>query len=146
METHTITPPVGAVCCYKAKSGLGCSPQGLHTRTPLSSLVRFNLDSSLKTTWYHSGTVHFTLAGHHSKRRPRWVALRAAHVMGAAIQIVLQPGTFVRIEKTLGLLVKVLPVPGWRTMKKLAVRVHLLRSGSLLDDLSVDGILSLVFM
>ncbi|GFU71812.1 hypothetical protein TNCV_4487971 [Trichonephila clavipes] len=32
---------------------------------------------------------------------------------------------------------KVLPVPGWRPMKHLAVRVHFLQCGGLLDDWSV---------
>ncbi|GFU33970.1 uncharacterized protein TNCV_656351 [Trichonephila clavipes] len=44
----------------------------------------------------------------------------AVHVMGAAIPNFLQPGTLVRFEKAQGLIVKVLPVPGWRPMKKLA--------------------------
>ncbi|GFW00064.1 uncharacterized protein TNCV_3568541 [Trichonephila clavipes] len=73
-------------------------------------------------------------------------ASRAAHVMGAKIPNVLQPGAFVRFEKTQGPIVKVLPVPGWRPMKQLAVRVHFLRCGGLLDDWSVEGVLSLVFM
>ncbi|GFT47230.1 uncharacterized protein TNCV_3748491 [Trichonephila clavipes] len=38
-------------------------------------------------------------------------------------------------------LVKVLPVPGWRPMKQLVVRVHFLRCGGLLDDWSVEGVL-----
>ncbi|GFV37078.1 uncharacterized protein TNCV_791651 [Trichonephila clavipes] len=38
-------------------------------------------------------------------------ASRAAHVMGAAIPNVLQPGSFAWFEKTQGLLVKVLPMP-----------------------------------
>ncbi|GFW18523.1 uncharacterized protein TNCV_1221841 [Trichonephila clavipes] len=40
---------------------------------------------------------------------------------------------------------KVLPVPGWRSMKQLAVRVHFLQCGGLLNDWSVEGVLSLVF-
>ncbi|GFW53476.1 uncharacterized protein TNCV_3928541 [Trichonephila clavipes] len=70
---------------------------------------------------------------------------RAAHVIGAAIPNVLQPGAFVWFEKTQVLLVKEVPVPGWWPMKQLAVRVHFLRCGSLLDDWSVEGVLSLVF-
>ncbi|GFT75197.1 hypothetical protein TNCV_2245311 [Trichonephila clavipes] len=38
---------------------------------------------------------------------------------------------------------KVLPVPGWWPMKQLAVRVHFLRYGGLLDDWSVEGALSI---
>ncbi|GFX90213.1 uncharacterized protein TNCV_2449881 [Trichonephila clavipes] len=70
---HTITPTVGAVCRCKAKAGLRRLPRGLHTRTRLSSLLRLNLDSSLKTTWFHSAAVQFPRAWHHSKRRRRWV-------------------------------------------------------------------------
>ncbi|GFW39944.1 hypothetical protein TNCV_5116271 [Trichonephila clavipes] len=47
-------------------------------------------------------------------------------------------------EKTQGPLMKVLPVPGWRSMKQLAVRVYLLRCSGLLDDWSVKNVLSLV--
>ncbi|GFX93607.1 uncharacterized protein TNCV_1587841 [Trichonephila clavipes] len=54
MTPHTITQAVGAVCRCKANTGLRCSPRGLHTQTQLSSLLRLNLDSSLKTIWFHS--------------------------------------------------------------------------------------------
>ncbi|GFV08395.1 uncharacterized protein TNCV_328291 [Trichonephila clavipes] len=53
-----------------------------------------------------------------------------------AIPNILQPGTFVWFEKTQRPLLKVLPVPGWRPMKQLAVRVHFLRCGGFLDDVS----------
>ncbi|GFW68349.1 uncharacterized protein TNCV_2263381 [Trichonephila clavipes] len=53
-------------------------------------------------------------------------ASRAAHVMGAAIPNVRQPGASVWFEKTQGPLVKVLPVPGWWPLKQLAVRVYFL--------------------
>ncbi|GFU65578.1 uncharacterized protein TNCV_635011 [Trichonephila clavipes] len=59
MEPHTITPAMGAVCNCKVKAGLRRSPPGLHTRTRLSSLLRLNLDSPLKTTWFHSAAVQF---------------------------------------------------------------------------------------
>ncbi|GFX15435.1 uncharacterized protein TNCV_3303641 [Trichonephila clavipes] len=78
MALHTITPAVGAVCRCKAKTGLRRSPRGLHTRTRLSSLVRLNLDSSLKITWFHSAAVHFPRAQHHSKRRRRWVGVKGS--------------------------------------------------------------------
>ncbi|GFU92075.1 uncharacterized protein TNCV_1659071 [Trichonephila clavipes] len=60
-----------------------------------------------------------------------WVS-RAVHVMGTAIPNVPQSGAFIWFEKTQEPLVKVLPDPGWRPMKQLAVRVHFLRCGSLL--------------
>ncbi|GFW04125.1 uncharacterized protein TNCV_2668901 [Trichonephila clavipes] len=63
-----------------------------------------------------------------------WWATRAAQVMGAAILNVLQPGAFVWFEKTQGPLMKVLPVPGWRPMKQLVVRMHFLRCCGLLND------------
>ncbi|GFW74519.1 uncharacterized protein TNCV_2414181 [Trichonephila clavipes] len=53
-------------------------------------------------------------------------ASRVAHVMGSAIANVFQLGVFVWFEKTQGPLLKVPPVPGWRPMKQLAVRVHFL--------------------
>ncbi|GFS71106.1 uncharacterized protein TNCV_5049091 [Trichonephila clavipes] len=73
---HTITPAVGAVCRCKAKAGLRRSPRGLHTRTRLSSLPRLTLDSSLKTTWFHSDAVQLSRAWLHSKRRRRWVGVK----------------------------------------------------------------------
>ncbi|GFX22227.1 uncharacterized protein TNCV_2950731 [Trichonephila clavipes] len=78
MAPHTITTAVGAVCSCKAKAGLRRSPRDLHTRTRLSSLLRLNLDSSLKTTWFHSAAVQFPRARHHSKRRRRWVGVKGS--------------------------------------------------------------------
>ncbi|GFX10859.1 e3 ubiquitin-protein ligase RNF13 [Trichonephila clavipes] len=94
MAPHTITPAVGAACCCKAKAGLRRSPRGLHTRTRLSSLQRLNMNSSLKTTWFHSTAVQFPRARYPSKRKHRWVGVKG-HVTGAAIPNVFQPGTFV---------------------------------------------------
>ncbi|GFW65008.1 uncharacterized protein TNCV_392741 [Trichonephila clavipes] len=68
--------PHGAVCHCKAKAGLTHSPRSLHTRTRLSSLLRLNLDLSLKTTWFHSAAVEFPRVQHHSKRRLRWVGVK----------------------------------------------------------------------
>ncbi|GFW77712.1 uncharacterized protein TNCV_134031 [Trichonephila clavipes] len=76
MAPHTITPVVGAVCRCKAKAGLRRSPRGLHTRTRLSSLLRWNLDSSLKTAWFHSVAVQFSRARHHCKRRRQGVGIK----------------------------------------------------------------------
>ncbi|GFV26657.1 e3 ubiquitin-protein ligase RNF13 [Trichonephila clavipes] len=136
MTPHNVTPAGGAVYCCKAKAGSRRSPRGLHTRTRLSSLLRLNVDSSLKTIWFHSAAVQFPRTRHHSKR-DGWTS-RAAHFMGAAIPNVLQPGSFVWFEKTQGLLMKVLRVPGWRPMKQFALRVHLLRCGGLLNDWSIE--------
>ncbi|GFW66052.1 uncharacterized protein TNCV_588781 [Trichonephila clavipes] len=78
MAPHTLTPAVGAVYSCKAKAGLRRSPRGLHTRTRLSSLLRLNLDSSLKMTWFHSAAVQFPRAGHPFKCRCRWVAVKGS--------------------------------------------------------------------
>ncbi|GFX70985.1 uncharacterized protein TNCV_1689681 [Trichonephila clavipes] len=72
------TPAVGAVCRCKAKAGLRRSPRGLHTRKRLSSLLRLNMDSSLKTTWFHSAAVQFSRARDYSKRRRRWVGVKSS--------------------------------------------------------------------
>ncbi|GFW84451.1 uncharacterized protein TNCV_3089681 [Trichonephila clavipes] len=66
------------MCRCKTKAGLRRSPRGLHIRTRLSPLLRLNLDSSLKTTWYHSAAVQFPRAWHHSKRRRRWVGVKGS--------------------------------------------------------------------
>ncbi|GFY23269.1 uncharacterized protein TNCV_3939651 [Trichonephila clavipes] len=68
MAPHTLAP---AVCRCKAKAGLRCSPRGLHTRTRWLSVLKLNLNSSLKTTWFHSTAVQYRSSGHHSKRRRR---------------------------------------------------------------------------
>ncbi|GFV54630.1 uncharacterized protein TNCV_3578831 [Trichonephila clavipes] len=75
-----------------------------------------------------------------------WVASSADHAMYAMIPNVLEPGAIVWFEKTQGPLMKVLHVPGWRPMKQLAVLVHFLRLDGLLNDWSVESVLSLVFV
>ncbi|GFU71761.1 uncharacterized protein TNCV_130651 [Trichonephila clavipes] len=74
--TPYITPVVGAVCRCKTKAGLRRSPRDHHTRTRLSSLLRLNLDSSLKTTRFHSAAIQFPPARNHSKRRRRSVGVK----------------------------------------------------------------------
>ncbi|GFX01650.1 uncharacterized protein TNCV_3971501 [Trichonephila clavipes] len=78
MTPHTITPAVGEVCHCKTKVGLRRSPRGLHTRTRLLSLFILNLDSSLKTTWFHYAVVQIPRARHNSKRRRRWVGVKGS--------------------------------------------------------------------
>ncbi|GFU26022.1 uncharacterized protein TNCV_5105071 [Trichonephila clavipes] len=82
MAPHAITPAVEAMSRCKAKAGLRRSPWGLHTRTRLSLLLRLNLDSSLKTTWFRSSAAHFPCARHHSKRRRRWVGVKGSTCNG----------------------------------------------------------------
>ncbi|GFU99771.1 uncharacterized protein TNCV_3840491 [Trichonephila clavipes] len=78
MAPHTITPAVGVLRRCRAKAGLRRSPPGLHTRTRLSSLLRLNLDLSLKMTWFRFAAVQFPRAWHHSKRRCRWVGVKGS--------------------------------------------------------------------
>ncbi|GFW72363.1 uncharacterized protein TNCV_704001 [Trichonephila clavipes] len=78
MTPHNITPAVRVVCQCKAMAGWRLSPFGPHTRTQLPSLLRLNLDSSLKTIWFHSAAVQFPRARHHSKRRRRWVGVKVS--------------------------------------------------------------------
>ncbi|GFV74971.1 uncharacterized protein TNCV_1042091 [Trichonephila clavipes] len=70
MAPHTVTPTVGAVCPCKTKARLRRSPRGLHPQMRLSSLLRLNLDSSLKTTY--STAVQFLRA------RRRWVGVKGS--------------------------------------------------------------------
>ncbi|GFU94010.1 uncharacterized protein TNCV_2390991 [Trichonephila clavipes] len=76
--SHAITLAVGTVCRCKTKAELRRSTQGLHTRTRLSTLLRLNLDSSLKMTWFHSSAVQFHRARHHSKWRRRCVGVKSS--------------------------------------------------------------------
>ncbi|GFW31640.1 uncharacterized protein TNCV_4683131 [Trichonephila clavipes] len=78
MTPPTLTPAVGTMCRCKAKTGLRHSPRGLHTRTRLSSLLRLNQDSSLKTAWFHSAAVQFPREWHHSERRCRQVGVKGS--------------------------------------------------------------------
>ncbi|GFS68647.1 uncharacterized protein TNCV_1958781 [Trichonephila clavipes] len=73
----------GTPCRCKAKSRLRRSPRGLYALTRLSSLLTLNLDSSLKTTWFHSAAVKFPRARHHSKRRSRWVGVKCSKSNGS---------------------------------------------------------------
>ncbi|GFU79319.1 uncharacterized protein TNCV_2138421 [Trichonephila clavipes] len=78
MARHTFTLTVKAVCRCKEKAGLRRSPRAPHTRTRLSSMLRLKLDSSLRTTGFHSASVQFYCAWHHSKRRHRWVGVKGS--------------------------------------------------------------------
>ncbi|GFY29479.1 uncharacterized protein TNCV_2626501 [Trichonephila clavipes] len=139
MAPHTITPAARAVCCCKAKAVLT-------TGSP-TIVINAEIESGFVAK---DDLVPFRCSPVSSCAAPNggvdgW-ASREAHVMGATIPNVLQPGTFVWFDKTQGPLVKMLPVPGWRPVRQLVVRVHFLRCGGLLGDWSVQGVLSLVFM
>ncbi|GFY32170.1 uncharacterized protein TNCV_3556781 [Trichonephila clavipes] len=71
MTSHTITPAVRVVCRCKAKAGFRHSPRGVLTRAGLSSLLRLDMESPLKTTWFHSASVQFPCTWNHFKRRRR---------------------------------------------------------------------------
>ncbi|GFU56413.1 uncharacterized protein TNCV_2609351 [Trichonephila clavipes] len=73
MTLHIITPDIGVFGDCKTKARLRRSPMGLHTRTRLSTLLRLNLDSSLKTAWLYSAAVQFLRVCRHSKRSCRWL-------------------------------------------------------------------------
>ncbi|GFW93278.1 uncharacterized protein TNCV_2603961 [Trichonephila clavipes] len=126
MTPHTITTAMGAVCHCKAKAGLRRLPRGFHARTRLSSLLRLNLDSSLKTTWLNSAAVQFPRVRHHSKRRRRWEDVKGSTRNGRRDPKCLSARRLRMVREDTGGLLKVLPVPGWRSMKQLAVRVHFL--------------------
>ncbi|GFX92199.1 uncharacterized protein TNCV_1741191 [Trichonephila clavipes] len=111
MVPHNLTPAVGVVYRCKAKAELRRSPRNLHTRTRFSSQLILNLDASLKTTWFHSAAVQFPRARYLSKLKRRWVGVKSSTRNGC------------RDPKC----------PSARLMKQLAVRVHFLRCGSLLD-------------
>ncbi|GFV20214.1 e3 ubiquitin-protein ligase RNF13 [Trichonephila clavipes] len=75
-----------------------------------------------------------------------WWSSRAVHALGAAITNALQPGAFMWFEKTQGRLIKELPLPVWRQMKQMSVRMHFLRCDGLLNDWSVEAIVGLVLV
>ncbi|GFY20677.1 uncharacterized protein TNCV_1119111 [Trichonephila clavipes] len=62
----------------KTKAELKRSPRGLHTRKRLSSMLRLNFDSSLKTAWFHSTAFQFPRAWHYTKRRRRWMGVKGS--------------------------------------------------------------------
>ncbi|GFY14111.1 uncharacterized protein TNCV_3613001 [Trichonephila clavipes] len=130
----------------KQKVGFWRSPRGLHTRTRLPSLLRLNLDSSLKTTWFYSAAIQFPRARHHSKRRSRWVGVKDITRNRRRDPKYPSARHLRMVQEDTGAPVKVLPGPGWKPMKQQAVRVLFLQCGGLLGDWSVEGVLSLVFV
>ncbi|GFV53599.1 hypothetical protein TNCV_436501 [Trichonephila clavipes] len=81
----------------------------------------------------------------HSKRRRRWDGVKDSTLNRHHDPKCPSARRLHMVRENKGPLVKVLPVPGWWPMKLLAVRVHFLRCGCLLNDLSVECVLSLVF-
>ncbi|GFU09230.1 uncharacterized protein TNCV_1122371 [Trichonephila clavipes] len=136
MAPHAIKPAVGVLCLCKAKAGLRRSPRGLPTRTRLSSLRRLNLDSSLKTTWFHSAAVQFPRVRHHSKRRRRWVNVKGSTCNGRRDPKCPLARRLRIVREDTGA-----PCEG-----ATCACMHFLRCSGLLDDWSVEGVLSLVFV
>ncbi|GFV97928.1 e3 ubiquitin-protein ligase RNF13 [Trichonephila clavipes] len=134
MAPHTITPAVGAVCRCKVDRIEAFTTGSPHTNT---IVITVEIESGFVAK---DDLVPFKYSPVSSCAAPLQTeasmgSRQGQHtVMGAAIPNDLQPGAFVWFEKTQGLPVKVLPVPGWRPMKQLAVRGHFLRCGGLLDD------------
>ncbi|GFX15036.1 e3 ubiquitin-protein ligase RNF13 [Trichonephila clavipes] len=156
---HINTPAVGVVCHCKANAGLRHSPRGLHTRTRLSSLLKLNLDSSLKTTWFLSAVVQFPRVWHHFKlngAKDDLVSFRCSPVSSRVwhhfkLNRRHNPKCpsarhLCMVREDTGASSEELSVPGWRPMMQSDVRVHFLRCGGLLDYWSVEGILNLVFV
>ncbi|GFU36286.1 uncharacterized protein TNCV_559241 [Trichonephila clavipes] len=143
MAPHTIIPAVGAMCRCKAKAGLSRSPRGLHTRTPLTSLLRLNLDSSLKTTWFHSAAVQFPRAWHHSKLRCRWVRVKGSTRNG-------RRDTKCPSARSLRMVREDTETPSEGATCALMVTEEAVGCThaflTMIDDWSVEGVLSLVFV
>ncbi|GFS94837.1 uncharacterized protein TNCV_4457041 [Trichonephila clavipes] len=118
MAPHTITSAVGvSLPRCKAKAGLRCSPRAQSPR-----------------------------ARHHSKQRRRWVGVKGSTLNGRRHLKCPSARRLRMVREDTRSLVKMQPVPGWRSMQQLAVHAHLLRCGGLLDDWSVEGVPSLVFV
>ncbi|GFX87671.1 uncharacterized protein TNCV_2465641 [Trichonephila clavipes] len=136
MTLHTNTPTVGAVCHRKAKAGLRRSPRGLHKRTRLSSLLRLNMDSSLKITWFHSAAVKFHRGWHHSKQRCCWVGVMSSARNVRRDPICPLPRRLRMVREDTGAPSEGATCAWMGMMKQLAVRVHFLRCGGLLTTQS----------
>ncbi|GFV57553.1 uncharacterized protein TNCV_4399091 [Trichonephila clavipes] len=146
MAPHTITLAVGTVYRCKAKAGLRRSPRGLHIRTRLSSLQRLNLDSSLKTTWFHFAAVQFPRAWHYSKRRRRWVGVKGSTRKRHHDPKCPSSRRLRRVREDTGA-----PSEGatcaWMAADEAVGCTHaFLTMVGLLDDWSVEGVLRLVFV
>ncbi|GFV52281.1 uncharacterized protein TNCV_3197811 [Trichonephila clavipes] len=82
------------------------------------------MDSSLKTTWIHSIAVQFPRERYHSQRRRRSVGVKGSTRNERHYPKCPSARRLCMVRGDTGALVKVLPVPGWRLMKQLAVCVH----------------------
>lgn len=88
-----LTPGMRVVCYCKAKAGLRCSPQGFHIHTQLSSLPELNLDSLLKTNWFHLAVLQCPVKNTTTPNGDNSGQMSlVAHIMGAVIPNVLRKG------------------------------------------------------
>ncbi|GFY04271.1 e3 ubiquitin-protein ligase RNF13 [Trichonephila clavipes] len=144
-QPNTIAPAVGEVCRCKAKAGLRRSPRGLLSNTiVITAEMESGFIAKYDLVTFRGSPVFSCTAP--LQMEASIGGCQGPHLMGPAIPNVLPPGAFVWFEKTQGLLMKVLNVPGWLPIKQLAVRVHFLRCSGLLDDWSVEDIRSRVFV
>ncbi|GFY36002.1 uncharacterized protein TNCV_4843741 [Trichonephila clavipes] len=121
MTPHTITPTMEVVCRCKAKAGLRRSPTGRPGSIPLQSSFL------VSGTTPNGGVKDSTRNGHRNPKCPSSRHLR-----------MVREDTGAPSECT---------TCAWMTADEaIAVRLHFLRCGDLLDDWSVDGILGLVFV
>ena len=138
-----VTPVVEAGCHYRAKEGLRRSPRDLHSRTRLSLLYILHLDLLLKKAWFHSFAVQPVLDDTTPNGSNDEVMSIATYVMCTMIATVLQLGFLRWHGLTQRLIMKVLPVYEWQTMKQLALCVLGVWCDGLIDCWSLESFLSL---
>ncbi|GFU19610.1 hypothetical protein TNCV_21731 [Trichonephila clavipes] len=68
------------------------------------------------------------------KRRRRWLGVKGSTHNGRKDPKCPSTRRLRMVREETSALVKVLPVPGWRPIKQLAVRVNILQWGGLFDD------------
>ncbi|GFX59138.1 hypothetical protein TNCV_936531 [Trichonephila clavipes] len=78
-----------------------------------------------------------------AKWRHRWVGVKGSTRNGRRDPKCPSARRLRIVREVTGPLVKMLHVPGWLLMKQLAVRVHFLRCGGLLGDLSDEGVVKM---
>ncbi|GFX51429.1 uncharacterized protein TNCV_3103621 [Trichonephila clavipes] len=89
--------------------------------------------------------IQFPCARHHSKRRRRLAGVKSSTPNGHRYPKCSSARCLPMVREETGSPSEMLPMPGWQLMNHLAVHVHFLRCGDIIDDWSVKGVLSLVF-
>ncbi|GFV06261.1 hypothetical protein TNCV_4589201 [Trichonephila clavipes] len=118
------------------------SPRVLHTNTIVITVeIESEFVAENDLVPFRCGIVSL-VARHHSKRRRRWMGVKGAHLHTGRHDPKCPSARRLRtVREDTRAPVKVPPVLAWRPMKQLAVGVHFLRCGGLLDDWSVKGVL-----